>query len=147
MLGLVRLSVALLLLLGLQSLLGLLAHHSPLPSVAFPRPTLSLAKSPARLLHIVSGLTIAALGLAQLQTGIALYNLDTTYNHMRRYSHAILWSVSGVMMAAYFGGWVWEGVQLRRAGKGGEAEGASSGEGSGDKWGTPESGGGRGSGF
>lgn len=138
-----RMGLALFILILLQATLGTFAHHTPLAPSSSPfsrPPTLSLSKSPLRLAHPALGLATAALGLAQLQTGIALWNYESKFNGTMGYSHAVLWSVAGVAMAAYFAGWVWEVVGRGRGGAT-RSGGGVAGEGSeAEKWGTPNSG-------
>lgn len=126
-----RLGLALLLLVLLQALLGLAAHFTKTSSLPHPRPTISRATSPVRLLHVLTGVTIAALGFAQLHTGIPLWNkyIARSIVHLPGWLYGLLWAVAGVEIALYLGGWVAEAVAVRRAdGQGGRVERRGSGE-------------------
>lgn len=139
-----RLGLALLILVVLQSLLGVFSHKtksaatattsgSSSPSTFIPpsssltpmsplwlRPTITRHSSPFRLAHIVVGLLTALLGMYQVKTGIHKWRQSTLPSGVK----AGFWVIVAVEGAAYLGGWAWELTAVARREKAGEREGA-----------------------
>ncbi|KAL8292516.1 hypothetical protein RQP46_001128 [Phenoliferia psychrophenolica] len=105
--------LALLILVLLQVLLGSVAHRvkaSPSPTARFP--TLS-GKSPVRLVHIVLGIAIIALGFFQIHEGFEEYPLYSTGGEsVPMGAYIVYYILIALIAAAYLAGWIKEGLGM-----------------------------------
>ncbi|KAK4704883.1 hypothetical protein P7C70_g1328, partial [Phenoliferia sp. Uapishka_3] len=102
-----RVGLALFILILCQLLFGVVAHRTsakPDPNVRLP--TLS-EKSPMRIIHIVSGLAILGLGLANVHRGLEEYEEQSDGREtIARGVFIVYFVIVAVIAALYAGGWV-----------------------------------------
>lgn len=99
-----------------QVLLGIFAHRRPLApltssSTPIRFPTLSLSKSPFRLVHILLGIVITALGFTNVRLGIRQWPISSdAATPVPTAVTGVYWALVALWIVAYLAGWVKEGV-------------------------------------